>query len=153
MQASGLQCLKAPDCAFFSRSANPRIFRYGAFPENPITQDIASSIGRRACDSPAACVAVATHQGPSKSTAPWSLPRHTQADPGALKRSSIKDQAVHDRTRRAPAVPRPRDEGPPYTRECRPGTSRWLSPWIIVITRDFFRPWRWSLHRCACRLT
>ena len=38
IQAAGLQCLKAPDCGCFSRTANPRSSRYGAFPESPVTQ-------------------------------------------------------------------------------------------------------------------
>ena len=38
MQAAGLQCLKAPDCGCFSRPANTRVSRYGAFPEDPVTQ-------------------------------------------------------------------------------------------------------------------
>ena len=38
VQAAGLRCLKAPDCRCFTRPANPRISRYGAFPENPVTQ-------------------------------------------------------------------------------------------------------------------
>ena len=47
MQAAGLRCLKAPDCGCFSRPANPHISRYGAFPENSVTQESGVNRGQR----------------------------------------------------------------------------------------------------------